>query len=188
MDLARSLGNLQAFDGNSDPKEFTRQFNLQACMFGWNEDAKVNVIPFLLKGKSERVYKSLSVEQKRSISETLMAIERGCVQSLDVLLQAFNTRRPQAGESPSGFANILQDLLIRAVPSMGEQERTESDQATASKASKNEKPKYKPNQTQMNAISAHDSDSSVESNTLSLSVPVGERVIRDSDIRNKRSG
>ena len=75
--LVRGLGSLGAYDGKSDPKDFVRQFNLQSCMFDWNDDKKAAVIPYFLEGKADRIYKALTNDQKKDIKVVLESIEKG---------------------------------------------------------------------------------------------------------------
>ena len=59
----------QSYDGTSDPKEFLKSFQLQAAMFGWNDDKQSEVIQFYLKGKAERIFNALEVGKQKSIAE-----------------------------------------------------------------------------------------------------------------------
>ena len=117
------LGNLQAYDGTTCPKEFIRQFNLQAAMFDWDDAKKALVIPFYLKGKADRVYQKLSTNDKKDIKKVLDGITNGCTQSKEALVSVFFSCKPKPGESIYDFAVSLQDLLTAAIPSMQDTEK-----------------------------------------------------------------
>ena len=61
---------------------------------------------------------------KDKINAIAKAIIDGCTQSQEVLLHSFYNRRPKEDETLSQFALALQDLLSKAVPTMGNTEKT----------------------------------------------------------------
>ena len=111
-----------SFDGTSDPKEFFKSFFLQASMFNWDNAKQAKVLPLYLKGKAERIYNAMPAD-KDKIEEIEKAIVKGCTQSQEVLLHAFYSRKPKEAETLSQFALALQDLLTKAVPTMGDTEK-----------------------------------------------------------------
>ena len=60
---------------------------------------------------------------KDKIEEIEKAIVKGCTQSQEVLSHAFYSRKPKEAETLSQFALALQDLLTKAVPTMGDTEK-----------------------------------------------------------------
>ena len=91
-------------------------------MFYWDAAKQGSVIPYYLKGKAEIINNALPAN-KDKIEEIAKAIINGCTQSQEVLLYAFYSRKPKEGEILSQFALSLQDLLTKAVPTMGATEK-----------------------------------------------------------------
>ena len=123
MDKIFQSFSSQCYDGSSDPKEFFKSFYLQASMFNLDDAKQAKVVPFFLKGKAERLYNAMAVD-KDKIDAVAKAIIDGCTQSQEVLLHSFYNRRPREDETLSQFALALQDLLSKAVPTMGNTEKT----------------------------------------------------------------
>lgn len=124
MDQITKVLGINSYDGNSDPVEFTKSFKLHAFMFGWDDAKQLQVLPLLLKGRAERIFNGLDNTKKAAIKDALEEIENNCVQSQEMLLNAFYSRKPAPGERLSSFANALQDLLTKAVPKLGNNEKT----------------------------------------------------------------
>lgn len=125
MDIFKgAFGALQAYDGTSDPAEFFRQFELQAMIFNWDDNKKIQVIQFFLVKKAKRIFDAISEDDKKAFSKIKEQITKGCNQSQEALLDAFYNRKPAPNELLSHFALSLQELLSKAIPSMGDTEKT----------------------------------------------------------------
>ena len=108
-----------SYDGTGDPKEFIKKFQLQAAMFGWNQDKQVAILPNIFSAKAERIYESLSTDEKKEPDVILKAISGGCMLTKEVLLQQFYNSKPVSGELLSTFALKLQEALNKALPGLG---------------------------------------------------------------------
>ena len=115
--------SVKQYDGLSDPKGFKKSFTLNALMLNWDDGRKISILPHLLIGRAERVYNEMADEDKTDVAKIFEALEKNCVQSTEVLLHAFNTRKPGLNETLSSYARDLQELLEKAVPSLGLREK-----------------------------------------------------------------
>ena len=114
---------MHAYDGSSSPKEFVRQFKIQAFMLGWGDNAQAQVIPFYLVGKARQVYETLNEDERTQIDTILNRLETSCAPSKSAMLRDFNARSPHAGETYVQYGAALQELLVKAVPTMAPDER-----------------------------------------------------------------
>ena len=115
--------SLQSYDGSEDPKDFMRNFKLHATMLDWNNNKQAK-IPFFLKGKAERIYNALSVDDKKDIDVILAKLEADCSKPEEVLIHEFFALKPKPNETMSRFALSLQDHLSKAIPSIRDTEKT----------------------------------------------------------------
>lgn len=124
MDVFKSVagaGSSQSYDGSTDPKEFLRLFELQSAMLGWDATKQLTFIPLFLTDKAKRVFDKIT--DKSTIALVSAGIISGCSKSQDNMLYEFYGRKLGRDESITKFALSLQDLLTRAIPTMGENER-----------------------------------------------------------------
>lgn len=118
-----TLSALTAYDGVSNPKEFVRQFKLQAFILGWDGAQQATVLPFYLTGKARQIFDALPQAQQAQIDTALTHLETQCTPSKASLLRDFYQRAPFAGETYVQYGLALHDLLQKAVPNIGNDER-----------------------------------------------------------------
>ena len=114
----------QPYDGQTDPSEFLKSFQIQAAMFNWDATKQAAIISCFLKGKAEEVYKALDNTKKASMDEIKAALLDQCKLSTSVLLDAFHSRRKKSDETYSKYGRVLLDLLTKAMPSLKDEEKT----------------------------------------------------------------
>lgn len=51
---------LKNYEGNGDPKEFRRMFELNPIMLNWDQAKKLTILPFLLTSKAARVFETMN--------------------------------------------------------------------------------------------------------------------------------
>lgn len=115
--LSKTIG-IPIFSGSGDIKDFIKAFQLQSLCFNWDEAKQCTAIPFLLTGKAENIYETISTDNKKKIEEVLKALSAGCVVSQEVLLDRFFERKPNGQELLSAYALALQVLLKKAMPTL----------------------------------------------------------------------
>lgn len=103
-----------SYDGISDPNEFIKSFKWNMMFTKLEEAKQLEAMEFCLTGKAERIYKA--VVDKTKLENVTKALIEVCSQSQEVLLDAFEARKPREGELLSHFAIELQELLNKAVP------------------------------------------------------------------------
>ena len=101
------------YDGHGDPKEFIKNFQLQAAMFSWSKEKQIFFLPNMLSGKAERLYNVLSTDSKKEPDVILKAISSG------YFLQKFYNSKPVNGDLLYAYALKLEDLLDKASPGLG---------------------------------------------------------------------
>ena len=121
--LVGFMGGNLSYDGLSDISEFERQLTLSAAIFSWDDRKKLELLPLFLKGKARRVFEATNEDTKKDFKSLMKAIKDGCSQPSELLFQEFFQRKPSSGESLSNFASGLVDLIKRASPALGENER-----------------------------------------------------------------
>ena len=113
---SNSSGSVVIYDGTTDPKEFVRQFQLQAMFSDWDDAKQLVCLPLFLKGKAMRMYDSITTKTKPA--DILSELSKKCAQPKELLLYQFYRRERSAGETITKYALALQDLLVQAVPEM----------------------------------------------------------------------
>ncbi|RMZ95285.1 hypothetical protein BpHYR1_050661 [Brachionus plicatilis] len=115
---------VKSYDGNGDPKEFKRMFELNFIMLNWDQTKKLTILPLLLTGKAARLFEAMKDEEKDSTDRIFEILISGCSQSAESMHQEFLDRAPLPEETVVDFARALQRLLEKAVPTLGSNERS----------------------------------------------------------------
>jgi len=115
--VAHSITTL-VYDGESNPVDFIRQFKIHALCLDWDEDKCITSIPLFLKEKASRVF--AGINPKTTSAQIYAGIIAGCSQPVELSLYQFYERKRRPGESVSKFARALQELLLKAVPTLND--------------------------------------------------------------------
>ena len=122
---AGGLTNL-IYDGSTCPHDFKKSFGIHVAYNEWNNARQLVMLPTLLKDKAERLWNALAKttgEVGHEVNKTAIVLldelVTGCEQQKETLLYQFYQRVRQPNESISRFANTLQELLTRAMPTLG---------------------------------------------------------------------
>lgn len=118
------LGSKLMYSGDSDPIEWFKIFEIQSAINEWEDDSKVKFIGAFLDSKARRIYDDIVATDKDDYGKVKIAILNGCAKNCDSLLNGFLNSKRQTNESLSKFARRLQEMLIKALPSLTAQERT----------------------------------------------------------------
>jgi len=125
MAKANSLLQL-VYDGLSDPKIFEQNFNIHKECNEWSDARQLVILPVLLKDKAKRLYDSFSkvvdptatTVVNKTGAALLKELVSACEQQKECMLYQFYERQRLPGESVSKFAQVIQELLLKALPNL----------------------------------------------------------------------
>lgn len=119
MENIATIKNL-IYNGDSDPVVFAQEFDLQTILAEWNDENAFKFLPHFLKGKAKRLVEAAlaSTNKPTTVTHIMKILKDGCEVPRTMLMYQFFERRKRPTESVSKFARSLQDLLIRASPTM----------------------------------------------------------------------
>ena len=69
---------IPAYDGNTDPEEFVKEFMMTTRMQGWEDEKKLDALPDYLKGFAKYIFSKIEYEKKNSIDKALKELAEVC--------------------------------------------------------------------------------------------------------------
>ena len=109
------------YDGTTDARAFRRDFELQCFYQSWDAERQLLALPKFIYGKAMRAYTAITT--KTEINATLTSLVDALQPPEDVLLAEFLERKLLPGEKVSRLALNLQELLLKAMPTLTDAQR-----------------------------------------------------------------
>jgi hypothetical protein len=112
------------YQGDTDPIEWFKIFELQAAMLEWEDEEKHKFIGAFLDSKAKRVWEEADATDKSDYVAVKKLLIDKCKKNADTLLSTFLASKKTANESLPKYARRLQEILLKALPTISVDERT----------------------------------------------------------------
>jgi hypothetical protein len=112
------------YSGESDPVEWFKIFEVQAACNDWEDDEKLKFIMAFLDSKAKRLIEAAQSGDIDTYEKIKAMVIKGCAKSTDSLTTSFLNEKRRATEPLSKYARRLQEMLLKALPTLGPAERT----------------------------------------------------------------
>jgi len=130
--MAYSVSNEAAekmlYSGDGEPREWFKIFEVRCAINEWEDDQKFRNIRIFLDAKAKRLVdaaEAIDTTSVDSYEKIKQIIINGCQKTADLYLSNYLAAKRNSNEPMSKYARRLQELLIKAMPSLGVNERTQ---------------------------------------------------------------
>jgi hypothetical protein len=112
------------YTGDTDPVEWFKVFEVRSKFAEWDDAKMLEAVPCFLDSKAKRLLEAAQNNDKDSYVKVKKIIIDGCKKSCDSVLYQFYSAKRATNENISRYARRLQELLVKAMPQMSNNDRT----------------------------------------------------------------
>jgi hypothetical protein len=113
------------YDGQTDPEDFFKSFNMRAASRDYKDPNKLILLVNALTGKAKRVFDGLTEDNKKKFEEIQKALLDKCKVKSNNYEFAYQNKALLPNELISTYATGLLELIKKAHPSLSQEDAQE---------------------------------------------------------------